>query len=719
MQIAVPGHRLKYSLFRSFTSRILLLGVVAGVIPLLSILLTIGLFSQSLQQDLKHSLTDIKAREGQRLENHQYKLVHQQIRQKALDVAQDITEYLKHHPSQTWEKLRHDPEFREMAVQPVGMVGETFLVAVQGKKILLHSQRPYEGQTLEKAICLEGKLAEPPELFFNGTDSIRKFSPVRGQEGVTCHGFLVPLRLRPAGGPKLMVGAWVNLGEMNLITAQSQAIFKTALNVSGALIDSRLRQFRQNQFYFLAVLVLLTFIASLALARHLTGQVAALTRAAEAFDGGDLSYRIMKPGQNELGQLARTLNRMAASLNDNTISRLEWENTFNVLPDPVILVDTEERITRLNRAAGTYLDVFPQDAVGRHASELRKSTTESFPGWAFHQALEQGIKTHMEFCTDNGHTFLVTVDPCWDREGEISGAVFVARDITAIKHMQKELAQATHFLRQLIESAPLGLTFINAEGLIVQANPQFFHEFGYLPEEVLNQHYSFLYFSEGERQQVLAEMRAKGEVLGRQVLLQHRNAEPVPSRISIRKLYGEDGGVMGSVCLVSNISQEVSLQRQLEQAQKQEAIATLAGGLAHNFNNLLTIIMGLSTLMLAKISPDHPAHADLVDIERQVQAGREITRKLLSFRRPTDFETQPRDLNRLVEATADMFGRTRQELVIKKQLAPELPAVEVDSGQVQQVLMNLLINAWQGMPQGGEISLLTRAVLLTEWHDHT
>jgi two-component system, cell cycle sensor histidine kinase and response regulator CckA len=313
----------------------------------------------------------------------------------------------------------------------------------------------------------------------------------------------------------------------------------------------------------------------------------------------------------------------------------------------------------------------------------------------------------------------VTVDPCRDLQGEISGAVFVARDITALKQMQQKLAHATHFLQQLIESAPLGLTFINPQGLITQANPQFHQEFGYSPEDVLNRHYSFLYVSDAERQQVLAELRARGEVLARRVEVRHRDGQSVPARISIRKLYDKDGGVIGSVSLASNISEEVSLQRQLEQAQKQEVIATLAGGLAHNFNNLLMIIMGLTSLMLAKITPDHPVYADLMEIERQVRAGREITRKLLSFRRVSDFETQSMNLNSLVEATADMFGRTRQELIIQKEFSQKLPAVEADSGQVQQVLMNLLINAWQAMPQGGKITLETRAVNLTDWHDHT
>jgi len=711
---------MKYSIFRSFFCRILLLGIVAGIIPLVSILLIFGLFSQGLLNDLHQSLTDLKAREGQRLESHQHKLVHQQVRQKALDVAQDIIHYVKNHPGKTWEMIGRDPVFREVAVQPVGTVGETFLVAASGKTILLHREPSFEGKSLEKVLCLQGKVANLPGLNLAGTPSLREFSLMQGEgRDAYCHGFLVPVPLKLPHGPELLVGAWVDRGEMDLLIAQSRAILKAALNVSGALIETRLGQFRRHLFYVLAFLGLLAFGACIALARRLNRQVTALTVAAEAFDQGNLGYRIAKPGQDELGQLARTLNRMAASLDDNTISRMEWESTFNILPDPVIVVDTAARVTRLNRAAALYLDVFSEEAMGCHISEIRPPGKDWFPEEALVQALMHGKKTHAESCANNGHTFLVTVDPCWDLKGEISGAVFVARDITALKQMQKELAQASHFLRQLIESAPLGLTYINPGGHIIKANPQFYREFGYAPEDIMNRHYSFLYANDAEHQQVLEELKAKGEVLARQVQLLHGQGQAVPARLSVRKLYDKDGGVIGSVCLVSNVSEEVNLQRQLEQAQKQEVIATLAGGLAHNFNNLLMIIMGLTTLILAKIPPDHPVYADLKDIERQVRSGREITRKLLAFRRVSNFETQPLNLNSLVEASADMFSRTRPELVLHKELSPELPAVEVDSGQIQQVLINLLINAWQAMPHGGKISLQTRAVQLTDWHDPT
>jgi len=718
--MAIARLRSKYRIQRSFSLKILTLGLAAGIIPLASLLVILGLFPRILLHELHQSLSDVKAREGQRLESHLGQLVHQQVRQKALDVAQEVTSYLKNHPDQTWPEIRQDPAFRERAIQPVGTVGETFLVALPDRKILLHREPAHEGQTLEKALAPQQPASGPVSLHFAGAPGLEEFFPAPGHGlDTVCRGFLVPIPLKPSLGPNLMVGAWESPGEMDLILGQTRAIFKTAFNVTGTLMEARLGRFRRYLFYILSFMGLLVLAAGMSLARRLTTQVGALARAAEAFDQGNLSYRIPNPGGDELGQLARTLNHMAAGLKENTVSRMEWENSFNVLPDPVILVDANACITRLNRAAALQFDVFPEEAAGTHVSELKSPGKDWFPYQALAQALEHGQETRMESCLGNGHCFLVSVDPCRNLKGVITGAVVVARDITDLKRMQEELSQTTHFLHQLIESAPLGLTFIDRQGRLIKANPQFQREFGYAPEDILNRHYSFLYASNTERMQMLAELREKGEVLARQVQLRQRDGQPVPARISIRKLYDKDGAVIGSVCLVSNITEETNLQRQLEQAQKQEIIATLAGGLAHNFNNLLMIIMGLTSLIMSKISPDHPAYGDLLDIERQVQAGRDITRKLLSFRRATEFETQPVNLNTLVEATADIFGRTRPELTIKKELSRKLPAVEVDPSQVQQVLMNLLINAWQAMPQGGEITLQTRAVNLPDWCDPT
>ncbi len=322
-------------------------------------------------------------------------------------------------------------------------------------------------------------------------------------------------------------------------------------------------------------------------------------------------------------------------------------------------------------------------------------------------------------CQDkNCHTLLKNAAPQRDAQRKAPGARPPAQAISALKRIEWELARNAHnFLELVIQSAPLAMALVNAQGLFTHVNPQFFQEYGYIAEEMLNRHYSILYADEREMLQVMADLQAQGEVLSREVFFRHRAGHEVPTRISIRKLWGEDGILLGSVALGRNISEEVSLRRQLERAQKLEAVTALSGGLAHNFNNLLMVIMGLNTLMLASIEPGHPFYEDLKEIESQLGAGRELTQKLLAFARDTKFEVQSLDLNQLVLVTADTFARTRRDISIVKKLTSNLPPVEADPSQIQQVLMNLLINAWQAMPEGGEIGLATRTLRVKTWDD--
>jgi PAS domain S-box-containing protein len=384
-----------------------------------------------------------------------------------------------------------------------------------------------------------------------------------------------------------------------------------------------------------------------------------------------------------------------------------------------MIMDADQRLTRTNRAAADYLGISPGEAIGRQCGELMAKSSEQQHFFAFLREKPRQIKDRKEFYwEDRGRIFFGTLSLLHSQDGKITGAVLVARDITVFKQMQRELAQTSHFLNQIIEAAPLALAVVNQEGLFTHVNPQILVEYGYSPEELFDRHYSIMYADETEMHRVVAELRRRGEVINYQVEFLHKDGHRVPARLSIRKLYDENGELLGSVALSGNISEEISLQRQLEAAQKQEAIATLAAGLAHNFNNLLMVIIGLTTLMLSKVTPDHPFYADLKEIDRQVRSGREITRKLLSFRRGLGNETRPIDLNNLVEFTVDMFARTRRELTVTKNLAPNLPAAEVDPSQVQQVLMNLSINAWQAMPQGGEITIRTTLVHLEGWADN-
>ncbi|MEJ2286913.1 MAG: PAS domain S-box protein, partial [Desulfobacterales bacterium] len=148
-------------------------------------------------------------------------------------------------------------------------------------------------------------------------------------------------------------------------------------------------------------------------------------------------------------------------------------------------------------------------------------------------------------------------------------------------------------------------------------------------------------------------------------------------------------------------------ETQFHQAQKMETIGTLAGGIAHDFNNLMTTILGNTSLILFDIDNTHPHYALLKNIERQIHRGADLTTQLLGYARKGKYLVKPVSLNQIVEESAAAFGRTRKEITIRCELADDLLAVEADQGQIQQVLLNLFVNAADAMPTGGKLVLKT------------
>jgi signal transduction histidine kinase/ActR/RegA family two-component response regulator/ligand-binding sensor protein len=175
-----------------------------------------------------------------------------------------------------------------------------------------------------------------------------------------------------------------------------------------------------------------------------------------------------------------------------------------------------------------------------------------------------------------------------------------------------------------------------------------------------------------------------------------------------------NGIIVGAVELTLNITnhrraeeEKKLLEAKLQRAQKLEAIGTLAGGIAHDFNNLLTGIQGNVSLMLMDIDFAHPYFERLKNIEKQVQGGARLTSRILGYARKGKYEVKPIDLNQLVKEVSDTLGSTRKEVKIHQELAEGLFAIEADQGQIEQVLLNLFINAADAMPYGGNLFLKT------------
>jgi len=164
-------------------------------------------------------------------------------------------------------------------------------------------------------------------------------------------------------------------------------------------------------------------------------------------------------------------------------------------------------------------------------------------------------------------------------------------------------------------------------------------------------------------------------------------------------------------------SEKRRLEAQLQQAQKMEAVGTLASGIAHDFNNIMMGILGNASLMLGRIEPDHPHYEKLQNIEKYILNGSELTKQLLGFARGGKYNVKSTALRDLVAQSAQMFGRTKKEIRIHTAHLKDSWPVEVDRGQIEQVLLNLFVNAWQAMPGGGDLHLVSEDVELDDSYE--
>jgi PAS domain S-box-containing protein len=187
---------------------------------------------------------------------------------------------------------------------------------------------------------------------------------------------------------------------------------------------------------------------------------------------------------------------------------------------------------------------------------------------------------------------------------------------------------------------------------------------------------------------------------------------PVEAHAVVLERKNQEPTILG---VARDITEKKLLEQQLLQAQKMESIGTLAGGIAHDFNNILGGILGYASFMKSKIETDHPFFKYLDTIERSSTRAAELTAQLLGFARGGKYDTKPLNLNEAVIETLDIIERTIDKSIsIETQMSESLPTITADGGQLQQVLMNLFINAADSMPAGGRLTIETDTEILSE-----
>ena len=293
----------------------------------------------------------------------------------------------------------------------------------------------------------------------------------------------------------------------------------------------------------------------------------------------------------------------------------------------------------------------------------------------------------------------------------------IVHDITERKQAIEALRASEEKYRTVLEANPDPVVVYDIEGKVVYYNPAFTRVFGWSLGERLGKKMDVFVPEESlpETQTMINRVLVGESFSGIETHRYTKEGKLIPVSISGAVLRDMDGNPVGSVINLRDISEQKNLEGQLQQAQKMEAVGTLAGGIAHDFNNLLQAIQGYTELLLMRKKEGESDWRELQEIIRASKRGAELTQQLLTFSRKVESKRRPLDLNQEVGEVRELLERTIPKMIdVEFKLADNLKMVNADPAQLKQVLMNLAVNAKDAMPEGGKLLIETQSVTLDQ-----
>ena len=288
-------------------------------------------------------------------------------------------------------------------------------------------------------------------------------------------------------------------------------------------------------------------------------------------------------------------------------------------------------------------------------------------------------------------------------------------DITQTKQLEERHRAQTAELKAIQDSVATGLLLLDKNMNVLWANDTYAEMIDLHPEDMVGKNW-YEVCAPGEKFRDLHERALNGEEID---LQDSRIDFPEGNRyFDVRFRPVRDG--KKTLVTIENTTERKRLQEQLLQAQKMEAVGTLAWGVAHDFNNLLTVILGYAEMLLGKLPSDSPIRDNLEEIFRSGERGKALSDQLLTFSRKQPSEMQVLDLNDSIERTVNMLPRViRENIRVTFMPEPDLGQVRADANQIEQVLLNLALNARDAMPKGGRLNIKTGNVMLDDEYAHT
>ena len=391
------------------------------------------------------------------------------------------------------------------------------------------------------------------------------------------------------------------------------------------------------------------------------------------------------------------------------------EAMLDAIPDIIGVQDTQRRIIRFNKAGYEFFGQSENEVIGLRCFDLIDGGIPC-EECVSKKILETSQPAQTEKYLQSKNLWMdIRAYPILDMDGRVFRIVEHWRDITELKRSQQSLVESEEKYRLLVENAKEAI-FVYQDGRFRFSN----HQAREMARKI----------GITEQRKPLVDFLHPDDRGDNPDQLFHRlNGLEHKPQAMVFRVINKDGDIMwlelnsvnltwqgkpASLNFVRDITRDKELERRFQEAQRMESLGTLAGGIAHDFNNLLMGIQGNVSLMYLDVEEDPALTEKLQSIEDCVESGSRLTKQLLGFARGGKYVVKPMDLNKVLRSSADMFGRTRKSITIVGEYEPELWTVVADGNQIEQVLVNLFLNAWQAMQQGGELILKSENVILKE-----
>ena len=647
---------------KSFSIRIIAMVFTAGSIPVIIFSVLLNFFSHRLIGDTERAIEHGQNEQWLRSQVILTQMSEDFIRQKAFDIALQLDLYLQGHPGVAVEELRKDRQFREIAVQPVGREGYSAVHDSRTAISVVHPNQQLEGSNLNK-------LADEFPQFWHIINSSLGGRYAHGDyvwresDGQTREKFMyiVPLGNLTADGVQLAVGATAYKDDFNRPLKAAREVAEGTSHLLALTIDRSINSLKIDGFMFMTISIVIVLCLACWTGYYFSQAIKLLRMATNEVNRGNFDIRLKQKMPGDVGQLIDEFNRMTDNLAVTTVKKERLEIKEQELKAEIGEREKAEEELRVHQGQ-------LEDLVRDRTSELRETNR------------------------------------------------FLKQEIEERKQAVRRLEQNEQRLAVILRASPVGIGHV-VNRKLDWANEMMYQILGYEQGSLLHQDASILYQNDVEYQRVgklLEEVIARGET--GQVITRWRRKDGTLIDCSLRAhpLKANEPG-QGMIVAVSDISEARGLEEKLQRAQKMEVLGTLAGGVAHDLNNILSGLVSYPELILLDLPESSPLRKPLLAIQRSGQEAAAIVQDLLTMARRGVAATEIVNVNTIISnqlATPEFeqMLRYHPNVKLKIDISENVANIKGSGPHLAKTVMNLINNAAEAMPDGGTICISTENV---------